>query len=265
MSDHEEYRHRAARVLDGVENGPRHVLTITEPELLALDDPDKPRITPVLSLGPTVADQQRSLATDEAARRLMADGHAEDGTPLGGHDDPADEPTVRTVLRMRRSWLGVLLVDQNTALGRQFVTVYLRADGRAMTEAADRDGVHRFTVMTRGAAIDATIRTLTPFEEASDDDGPGLTYPVASWAEEARDLLAPAKIATVVISRRLGRTSGRRAEDRFTVYNFDDRTELFAVETPERVRIAPVARRTLRERLEEVTRPLEPGASAPDG
>lgn len=256
MTD-DDYRRRCMAVLDGVDYGPRSVLTIGEAEILALDDPDKPRVTPLLGLGPPVSDQQRRLAVDEAAQRLFAEGRTEDGTPLGGPQADAEEPTVRTVLRMRRSWLGVLMLDQRGALGRQFLTVYLRADRRAMTEFVTSDGRHRFTVMTRAVALDAAAEILTPFPGAADRDRPGHAYPIDGWQDEAHVMLETAKIATSVISRRHDRAMAERAEDRFAVYNLDDRTELFAAESADQVRIAPVSRRTVRRRLEEITAPLD--------
>lgn len=253
----DEYRRRASRLLEGVDLGPRHVLTITDAELLALDDPGKPRITPLLGLGPTVSDRQRRLAADEAARRLFTAQRTEDGTPLGGPDSSAGEPTVHTVLRMRRSWLGVLMIDQNAEIGRQFVTVYLRADGRAMTEFVTHDGHHHFTVLTRAAALDAAAEILTPFAEMDDRDGPGGTYPIAVWQRDATQLLANAKVVSTVVSRRQDRSMRRRVEDRLAAYNFDDRTEILHTETPGQVWIRPVARRTLRRHLDDITRPLD--------
>lgn len=253
----EDYRERCRRILDGVEYGPKPVLTITEAEILALDDPDKQRVTPLLSLGPPVSDHQRQLAADEAARRLFDIGRTEDGTLVGGPGSDAEEPTVRTVLRMRRSWLGVLMVDQRTALGRQFLTAYLRADRRAMTEFVTSDGRHQFTVMKRAVALDAATELLTPFPDAADADGPGQSYARDSWQDEVKQMLTTAKIATSVISRRQDRAMATRADDRLTVYNLDDRSEVLTAESADRVRIAPVSRRTLRTRLEEITSPLD--------
>lgn len=253
----EDYQRRVIKLLDGIEYGPKRVLTITEPEMLALDGPDARRVTPMLRLGSDMPEGERERLVEETASRLFAAGETEDGTPLGGPDSVADEPTARTVLRMRRSWLGVLLIDQNASIGRQFITVYLRADRRAMTEVTSPEGKHEFAVMKRAVALDAASQFLTPFPESAQTDEDGMTYPMATWIEDAQEHLAPAKVASTVISRRQDRQMQRRVEDRFALYNFDDRTEIFFAETPERVRIAPISRLTLRDRLEEISRPID--------
>lgn len=252
------YQGRAEEVLAGIEFGAKHLLTVTDAEILALDGPDAKRVTPTLSLAEPVSAQQRGLAIDEAAKRMFANGTIDDGTPLGGADSEAPEPTVRTVLRMRRSWLAVLLIDQQTALGRQWVTVYLRADGRALIEAALPDGRHNFSAMKRAAALDAAAKDLTPIPEAADEDGDGVVHSADAWQEEAGPMLSEAKIVNVVISKRHDRTRRRLTDRRLGLYNFADRTEVLWAEEPTHVRIAPISRRTLRERLGQMTRPLPP-------
>lgn len=259
-----DYARRAAQVLDGVEYGPKHVLSVDDAEILALDGPDAARVAPLLRLGPTVSDQQRELAVEAASRRLFDARATEDGTPLGGDGSDSEEPTARTVLRMRRSWLCLLALNQNTALGRQFTAMYLRADRRAMTEVVTPDGRHQFTALTRAAALDVAAELLTPFADTTSEDGPGRAYPIATWKADVGDELAQAKIASNVVSRRQNRAMTERVEERFAVYNFDDRTELFAPESAERIRIAPASRRTLRRRLEDMTRPLDPESGNPD-
>lgn len=256
MSD-EDDRRRALDLFEGIAYGPKHAMTITDAEILALDGPNARRVTPLLSLDSSVSEHQRALVTDEAAERLSASGRTEDGTPLGGQDSTAPEPTARTVLGLRRSWLCLLVVNQETALGRQFMTLYLRADRRAMVEVTTRDGRHNFSVMKRAAALDAVARELTPVAKPTDTDAAGRAYPVSTWQTDAHDMLEQAKIASTVISRRQTRAMDRSTDDRFAVYNFEDHTEILYPEPPERVRIAPIARHTLRERLERITAPID--------
>lgn len=253
----EDYQRRALQVFADVEYGPKHVLTATDAEILVLDGPDARRVTPLLSVDATVSEQQRALITDEASKRLFTDGRAEDGTPLGGQDSNDPEPTVRTVLRLRRSWLCLLVINQETALSRQFKSVYLRADRLAMVEIASRDGRHHFSVMKRAAALDATAEELAPVARPTDDGFHGRTYATSTWPDDAHDTLAQAKIASTMVSRRQTRAMDRRTEDRFAVYNFDDHTEILHPEPPGRVRIAPISRHALRERLETITAPID--------
>lgn len=258
MTDAEhDFQQRTRQIFDGVEYAPKPVLVISDAEILALDGPDKASLVPMLGLGEPVSDQQRALATEEAAQRLFETGRTETGTPLGGPDSADEEPTARTVLRLRRQWLSALLIDQNSGLGRQFTAVYVRADRRALVEVTTHDGRHQFTAMKRAAALDAAAGLLNPLPDVADDDGKGRVYPVATWQQDAQTLLGQAKIAASVISLRHNKTMDRRAEDRFALYNFDDRSEILYAESPERVRIAPISRRTLRERLEEITSPLD--------
>src|SRR5690606_6030064 len=133
-------------------------------------------------------------------------------TPLGGPDSEYDEPTVRTVLRMRRSWLCLLVVNQETTAGRDFISVYLRADGRALTEHADATGQHAFTVMKRAIALDTVTHVLTPLTQSDGADGSGVASPTSTWQEQAMDTLAGAKVVSSVISRRQNRAMDRRAE-----------------------------------------------------
>ncbi|MGH3360798.1 MAG: hypothetical protein ACRDO7_18485, partial [Nocardioidaceae bacterium] len=246
MSDtaDESYRRRVVEIFDGVDYGPKQVLTLSDTEILALDDPKKQRVTPLLSLQGLSGDRLNDTAK-AAAERLFEAGHAEDGTPLGGPGSE-DEPTVRTVLRMRRSWLCLLVIDQNSALGRDFISMYLRADGRALTELASHNGQHTFTVMKRAVALDSALQLLTPFAEVDSDDADGDAYPIGTWQDRAADTLAQAKVVSTVSSRRQNRAMDRRVEDRFAVYNFDERTEILFTESADRVRIAPIARPTLR-------------------
>ena len=254
----DEYRRRSAENLSGVEYGPKPLVTVTDAEILALDGPEMRRVTPLLGLGPTVSDQQRNLMVEEAANRLFSTGRADDGSPLGGDDLDTPEPTVRTVLRMRRSWLALLLVDQQMAIGRQWLTVYLRADRRAIAESVTPDGRHTFTALKRAAALDSVAQDLTPFPDAADEDGPHRTYSMSTWQQEAAGTLAASKVVTTVIVKRHDGTMRHMDDQRFAVYNLADRTELFVGEPDGRVNIGPIARRTLRDRLDRVTRPLDP-------
>lgn len=251
------YERRVVELLDAVGPKPTHVLTIHESELLALDGPDVQRVTPLLQLTNKVPHELRRRAVEDAAAHLRETERTLDGTPLGGSESQAAEPTVRTVLRMRRSWLGVLLIDQHASIGRQFITVYLRADGLAMTEFASQDGMHRFTLLERAAALDASAQLLTPFPEVRHADGPTTAYDTATWAETAMSRLATAKAVSTVIARRHDREMARRADDRFTVYNFDDRTEILYAESAQRLEMAPSSRETIRARLGAITRPLD--------
>lgn len=259
MSDQGD-RRRALDVFEGIGYGPKHVLTINDEEILALDGPNTRRVTPLLSLDGTVSEQQRTLVTDEAAARLSSVGRTADGTPIGGPNSPDPEPTARTVLELRRSWLCLLVINQESALGRQFTSFYLRADRRAMVEVATQDGRHSFSVMKRAAALDTAAQELTPVAKPTDRDAKGRVYGTSTWQDDAHDMLERAKIASTVISRRQNPAMDRRTDDRFAVYNFDDHTEILYPEPPDHVRIAPVARHTLRKRLEDITAPIADAA-----
>ena len=160
---------------------------------------------------------------------------------------------------MRRLWLALLALDQRTALGRQWVTAYLRADRRALAEATTPDGKHVFSVMKRALALDSAVHNLAPIAESSDEDGPARRLSVTTWQEDARQLLADAKIVTVVIGKRHDGQMRNVTDDRFTVYNFADRTEILYADDPGYVTLVPVSRQTLRDRLEEMTAPLRTG------
>ncbi|UYM04931.1 hypothetical protein [Solicola gregarius] len=254
---YDAYRRRAEDVLADIQFGPRRLFTATDAEILALDGPDAKRVTPLLSLGPDVPDDQRSAAVEEAARRMFSDNAIADGTPLGGDSVSAPEPTVRTVLRMRRSWLALLAIDQRTAFGRQWVTAYLRADRRVLAEAVTPEGEHLFSAMKRALALDSAVQSLAPIPEATDEDGPGRRLDARTWQYDVRESLAEAKIVSVVIARRHDGSMRNLTDDRFSVYNFADRTEIMYAEDPDHVRIAPVSRQTLRDRLEAITSPLD--------
>lgn len=252
----EDHKRRVRQIFDGVEFDAKRVLTVTDAEILALDDPKLPRVTPLLQLGDNVSENDRQQAASEAAERLFATGRTDDGTPLTV-DSPDDEPSARTVLRLRRSWLCLLTIDQMSGLGRQFTSIYLRADRRALVEVATPEGQHHFTAMKRAPALDVATEVLTPFKNSTDEDGSGRTYAIESWQRDTQELLRAAKIAGSVVSRRQSRDMQRRAEDRLALYNFDDRSEIMFPETPSRIRIAPISRSTLRGRLEELTRPID--------
>ena len=82
----DSYRRRAEQLLSDVEFGARRLCAATDAEILALDGPDAKRITPLLSFGPEVSDEQRAAAVDEAASRMLRHRAIADGTPLGGED-----------------------------------------------------------------------------------------------------------------------------------------------------------------------------------
>lgn len=254
LTTDDAYRRRSAQLLEGVEYAPKRVLTISDAEILALDDPQRPRVTPLLSTR-EMSEQDRVRLARRAARRLFEAGHTEDGTPLGGPDSDAPEPTAQTVLRLRRSWLCLLTIDRTTSGERDFVSVYLRADGRAMTETATENGLHRFTLMKRAITLDCVVGILAPRVDGADADG--RTYPFATWQHEALTTLSRATVVSALICHRHDHAMERRTEDRFAVYSFDDRMEILFRETADRVRIAPISRKNLRRRLEEITRPID--------
>ena len=74
-----------------------------------------------------------------------------------------------------------MLLDQRTATDRQWVTVYLRADGRALTEVATPDGRHAFSAMKRAAALDLAANTLVPRAGDVGTDDPGRNYSPRDW------------------------------------------------------------------------------------
>lgn len=252
----QDYRRRSNALLAGVEHGAKPVLTISDAEILALDGPRGPRVTPLLSLQ-RLSESERDRVASQAGRRLMDRGRTEDGTPLGGPDGGADEPTVHTVLRMRRSWLCLLTVDQHSGYGRDFVTASLRADGCALLEVATQPGEHRFTVMTAASALDCILHALTPFAHVDGTEAAGRTYPRATWQGEAMARLSQANVVSAVISYRQDHAMERRAEERLAVYNFEDRTDVLFAEEPDRVRIAPTSRAGLRSRLQRMTEPID--------
>lgn len=253
----EEYRRRTIQVLDGTEYGEKQLMTLTDAEVLALDGPDAAQVTPLLSLQPPISEQQRLAAADEAAKRLFDTEHSDDGTPLGGTHSSEPEPTVRTVLQMRSSWVAQLLFEQVTALGRQWITICLRADRYALAEVATGDGRHQFSAMKRAAALDTATTLLTPIPESTDADGDGELYPLEGWEEAAGPALAKAKIVSTVLARRRNEALEVTDISKCAIYNFDDHTKVLRAEGSTGVRLAPIARPTLREWLDDSTRPRD--------
>lgn len=250
--DDPDHARRTAQLLDGVELGPRRVLVVTDAELAVIDGSDAGRFGPLLTLGRDVDDATRNSTIDEAARRMSGTGATADGTRLG-HDGDA-EPTVRTVLRMRRSWAAAVLIDQHTAGSHEWVAAYLRADGRALTEIATREGHHTLAVLTRAAALDAIAEILTPRASTRGADGPERAVPIDALPHMIEHELGTATVVSSAVVKRVDRVTHTFQDERFAVYSLPERTEHLVHTASGVARLTQVSRPTVRARLDAMTR-----------
>lgn len=238
-------------VFDGIAQGPRDILRLSDEEIVAIEGADAPRVAPLLSL---VGEPPETMA---AAPQNGAHSLADRGLARIGSEATVDDvdAKVRTVLRMRRSWQALLLVDQLTAVSKTFTAAYLRADGRTMVEDVKQDGSHRFLAMTTQAAYDNLVQMLTPLPDASDEQGWPTAYAVSEWERHAATAFADAKIASIVVGLRNHLLEGQDKVDqrRLTVYAFEDRTEVALPDDDGRLAVAPTSRRQLRRHLVALT------------
>lgn len=245
------YAEAVDAVFEGAALGPRDVLTLSDEEIVAIEGADAPRVAPLLSLIDQTP-QRMALAPQKGARSLAERGLArvDPEASVEGVD-----ATVRTILRMRRSWTSLLLVDQVTAVSRTFTAAYLRADGRTLIEDVKQDGSHRFLVMKTAAAYDNLVQMLTPFPGASDEQGWPIAYTTTEWEHQAATAFADAKVVAVVVGLRNHLREGDEDVDerRLSVYAFEDRTEVALPDGDGRLATAPTSRRQLRRHLLRLT------------
>ncbi len=226
-----------AAVFDGVEDGPRDLLTLTDAQLLAADGARARRLVPLLS------------RTDEAA--LVQEPSAVDAHRVR-------DPFVRAVLRLRRSWSALVLVDQRTAVSRDVLAVYLRADRRVLWELAGSDGVHRFRAMTSSVAMDQLVAMLNPFPDLADVDGEVRTYAWEHWRDTGGTPAADARVVSAVTGLRNHLLAGDREtvdERRMTVYGYVDHTEVLQPAGQRTMTVAAVSGTTLRQHLRGLVGP----------
>lgn len=226
-----------AAVFAGVEDGPRDLLTLTDAQLLAADGAGARRLVPLLSLTDETALAQEPSAVDVHRVR---------------------DPFVRVVLRLRRSWSALVLVDQRTAVSRDVLALYLRADRRVLWELAGGDGLHRFRAMTPPVAMDQLVAALNPFPDLADVDGEVRTYAWEHWRDTGGAPAAEARVVSAVTGLRNHLLEGDRDtvdERRLTVYGYVDHTEVLLPADERTMTVAAVSGATLRRHLRGLVGP----------
>ncbi|GAB48781.1 hypothetical protein [Mobilicoccus pelagius] len=143
---------------------PRHVIDLTDEELLGLDGPTSEQVAPLPWIGPR-SDAETELAAEVGLRGLLTHGHVDaDGGGLDLPDGLSD------VLDLRHDARAIVYADHSTRSAQETRILYVHDEASndaagceatggdtVLVETVDGAGVHRFAIGDlRGATADLT-------------------------------------------------------------------------------------------------------------
>jgi hypothetical protein len=242
-----------AELGERAEGGRVVVIALTDEELTVLDGPQTDQVAP-RPWYEQQDEQTRQVACVVALRGLAARGIALPSQVARNGDVTVALPDdVHAALAMRRAASVIVVAHQRVETGMQARVLYGQGPRLVLEEHVSGGGLHTFSVVPLGDAVDDLVTLVDPQGAAGEADAPrrALTLSELAAGQDGLGELGDTRCVTVLGRVALGR-QGEPVEQRVSVYALADRVEVAdprQLDGSTILELGEVSRATLRSRL----------------